>query len=221
MPRMPLSGVRISCDTIARKRDLARLAASAWSRATASACSASTRSVTSRPTLCISAGAIGAHRDFAPGDPAGSVPGRDFLIAGARAVGHHAGLALRHDGQGEGGGDQLGAGASGQRTKGVVDVADRAGGIAAHDQVVLRLEEARSRAPGPRGFPSCGRRLRRDAPRGCAARLPCAGCVRSGCSWRRRRRRTVTPRRSRTYMDRNGPRARSPRPGSRTRLQTT
>ena len=33
MPRMPLSGVRISCDTIARKRDLARLAASAWSRA--------------------------------------------------------------------------------------------------------------------------------------------------------------------------------------------
>ena len=41
MPRMPFSGVRISCDTMARKRDLARLAASAWSRASASARSAS------------------------------------------------------------------------------------------------------------------------------------------------------------------------------------
>ena len=40
MPRMPLSGVRISCETIARKRDFARLAASAWSRASASARSA-------------------------------------------------------------------------------------------------------------------------------------------------------------------------------------
>ncbi len=55
MPMMPLSGVRISCDTMARKRDLARLAASAWSRASHSARSASTRSVTSRPTLCTSA----------------------------------------------------------------------------------------------------------------------------------------------------------------------
>ena len=33
MPRMPLSGVRISWLTMARKRDLARFAASAWSRA--------------------------------------------------------------------------------------------------------------------------------------------------------------------------------------------
>ena len=55
MPRMPFSGVRISCDTMARKRDLAPLAASAASRASASARSASMRSVTSRPTLCTSA----------------------------------------------------------------------------------------------------------------------------------------------------------------------
>src|SRR5215510_884825 len=33
MPRMPLSGVRISCDTVARNFDLARLAASAAARA--------------------------------------------------------------------------------------------------------------------------------------------------------------------------------------------
>ena len=55
MPRMPLSGVRTSCETIARKRDFARLAVSAWSRASPSARSACTRSVTSRPTLCTSA----------------------------------------------------------------------------------------------------------------------------------------------------------------------
>jgi len=45
VPRMPWAGGRISCDTRARIRDLARLAASAWSRASAKACSASTRSV--------------------------------------------------------------------------------------------------------------------------------------------------------------------------------
>ena len=56
MPRMPFSGVRISCDTIARKRDLARLAASAASRASRQrAARPRMRSVTSRPTLCTSA----------------------------------------------------------------------------------------------------------------------------------------------------------------------
>ena len=54
MPRMPPSGVRISCVTVARKRDLALLAASAASRARAAARSASRRAVTSRPTLCVS-----------------------------------------------------------------------------------------------------------------------------------------------------------------------
>ena len=54
MPSRPLSGVRISWLIMARKFDLARLAASAWSRAWASACSASTRAVTSRPTPCTS-----------------------------------------------------------------------------------------------------------------------------------------------------------------------
>ncbi len=53
---MPFSGVRISWLAIARKRDLARLAASAWSRASDSARSVSVRSVTSRPTHCSSAG---------------------------------------------------------------------------------------------------------------------------------------------------------------------
>ena len=54
MPIMPFSGVRISWLAIARKRDLARFAASDWSRASPSASSDITRSVTSRPTLWIS-----------------------------------------------------------------------------------------------------------------------------------------------------------------------
>ncbi len=62
MPMMPFSGVRISWLVIARKRDFARLAASAWSRAWASACSVSARSVTSRPTHCNSAGALTSSR---------------------------------------------------------------------------------------------------------------------------------------------------------------
>ena len=62
MPMMPFSGVRISWLAIARKRDLARLAASAWSRASASARSLSVRSVTSRPMLCISAGCPASYR---------------------------------------------------------------------------------------------------------------------------------------------------------------
>ncbi len=43
MPRMPLSGVRISCDMFARNSPLARLAASAASRARCSSSSASLR----------------------------------------------------------------------------------------------------------------------------------------------------------------------------------
>ena len=50
MPRMPFNGVRNSWLTVARKRDLASLAASALTRASSSARSDTTRSVTSRPT---------------------------------------------------------------------------------------------------------------------------------------------------------------------------
>src|SRR4051812_30773651 len=50
MPRMTFNGVRNSWLTVARKRDLASLAASALTRAPSSARSDTTRSVTSRPT---------------------------------------------------------------------------------------------------------------------------------------------------------------------------
>ncbi len=96
MPMMPFSGVRISWLAIARKRDLARLAASAWSRASVSARSLSVRSVTSRPTLCISAGAPASLRDqaFAPGDPARAERSVDLLVVNPRAVGFERGVAL-------------------------------------------------------------------------------------------------------------------------------
>ena len=54
IPRMPFIGVRISWLIAARKRDFARLAASAWSRASRSSASRLSASVTSRPTYCVS-----------------------------------------------------------------------------------------------------------------------------------------------------------------------
>ena len=54
MPSTPFRGVRISWLTVARKRDLASLPASARALASASAASARRRSVTSRPTAWIS-----------------------------------------------------------------------------------------------------------------------------------------------------------------------
>ena len=52
MPRMPLSGVRISWLTVARNRDLAWLAASAFSRASTSSASVCLASVMFRPMHC-------------------------------------------------------------------------------------------------------------------------------------------------------------------------
>jgi len=78
---MPFSGVRISCDTMARKRDLAPLAASAASRASASARSASMWSLTSRTTLWTSATRPSRpDHDVAPGEPTRAVNGHDLLV---------------------------------------------------------------------------------------------------------------------------------------------
>ena len=96
MPMMPLSGVRISWDAIARKRDLARLAASAWSRASASARSVSVRSVTSRPTLCISAGWPASVRTRPSRQAIQRGPSAvcDLLVVDPRAVRLQRGVAL-------------------------------------------------------------------------------------------------------------------------------
>ncbi len=85
---------------------------------------------------------IAAHGDLVPGDPARALRGRDLLVVDARAVGQEAGLALGVDGERNRSSQQLGAVAAGQRAEGVVGVGDRAFGVAAHDHVALRLEEA-------------------------------------------------------------------------------
>ena len=156
MPRMPLSGVRISWLTMARKRDLARLAASAWSRASASARSASTRSVTSRPTLCTSVPSVGCARaHFAPRDPARACRARRSS-GRARACRRRARVAspCSSTGQRLGGADRARrACLAGERAEGVVGVGDAAGGVAAHDQVALRFEQAARALFGLAQFP--------------------------------------------------------------------
>ena len=77
MPRMPFSGVRISCDTIARKRDLARLAVSAWSRASPSArFRHDAVGDIAADALDFGLAVFAAHIAFAPGDPARAGRGR-------------------------------------------------------------------------------------------------------------------------------------------------
>ena len=145
MPRMPLSGVRISWLTMARKRLFARLAASAWSRASASARSASARSVTSRPTLCVS---------VAPSPSVRTSTSRHAIQRGPSSVAAifwswvrvpsspHRDGALREHRQVEMAADQRIAGPAGERAERVVGVGDDTGRVAPHDDVALRLEKA-------------------------------------------------------------------------------
>src|ERR1700723_514023 len=102
MPMMPLSGVRISWLAIARNRDLARLAAAAWSRASDNARSVSVRSVTSPPTHCISAGgapALQPTQRLPPADPARAQGGFDSLVVNPCAVGFDRACALFDHGE--------------------------------------------------------------------------------------------------------------------------
>ena len=86
MPSMPLSGVRISWLTVARKRDFARLAACASSRACGErALGLDAVGDIAADALHFGAG-IAAHRDLAPGDPAAAGAGGDFLVVDAGAV---------------------------------------------------------------------------------------------------------------------------------------
>ena len=96
MPRMPFSGVRISCDTMARKRDLARLAASACvARFGQRAFGLDAVGDVAADALHLGVlGLLGPDHDFAPGEPARAVGGHDLLVVQPRAVRQHAGAAL-------------------------------------------------------------------------------------------------------------------------------
>ena len=143
MPSMPLSGVRISWLTMARKRDLARLAASAWSRASPSARSAcdavgdvaadalrlgaraSLRTATSRQAIQRAPSAAAIFWSWA------RVPSASTATSPCSTHGKSDGCA-----------DQLAARLARQRAEGVVGIGDAALRVAAHDQVALRLEQA-------------------------------------------------------------------------------
>ena len=148
MPRMPLSGVRISCDTIARKRDLARFAASAASRASASARPVSVRSVTSRPTLCTSPLPLAsmnttASRQASQRGPSAvsifwscmRVPSGITLISPCSSTG--SAVAVPRNAS---------RGCPGERAERIVGVGDAALAVAADDQIALRFEQAAARA---------------------------------------------------------------------------
>ena len=98
MPRMPLSGGRISCETMVRKRDLARLAASAWiarhrQRLLGSEHAAGLSVAADALHLALSPSAL--YRDLAPARSSAGAVGRcDFLVMGAHAVGKDRGPAL-------------------------------------------------------------------------------------------------------------------------------
>ena len=203
MPIMPLSGVRISWLAIARKRDLARFAASDWSRASPSASSDMTRSVTSRPTLWISVSPFSPRT--APSRQAiqrAPCRGRDLLVVDAAAVRERCGVTLFEHAEREVRAVQRVLGLVREFAERFIGERDRAARGAAHDQVALHVEERQVRAPPPPAISRCGRTtLRCGLPavaHGCATR----GCGRSGTPRRCRRKRTAPQARSRTAPDR-------------------
>ena len=169
---------------MARKRDLARLAASAWSRASASARSLSVRSVTSRPTLCISAGRPASLRTKPSRQAIQRGPSAvcDLLVVHARAVRFQRGVALFEHGQHAVAADQFFARRCRELAIGVVGKGDAAFGVAQHDQVALRFEQAAGALPRLPAIPSSGRPALRCAWRSCAS--SCASGAAGSSGWR-------------------------------------
>jgi hypothetical protein len=125
---------------MARKRDLARLAALAWSRASlglgAVGDVAADALHLGRPV------GLAPDQGFAPGDPARPERAPDLLVVHAGAVGLEGGVALLEHGQAEHLSGELGAGALRQHAEGLVGEGDAAGLVAQHDEVALGLEQA-------------------------------------------------------------------------------
>ena len=123
---------------------MARFAASAASRASASACSrlhvlgdvAADALDLDTPVL------IGPDHDAAPGEPARTVVRLDLFIMDASAISQHAFFALFDDRQRGVGAEQRFAALSGQRAEGVVDIGEMAVVVAPDDQVALAFQQA-------------------------------------------------------------------------------
>src|SRR5829696_8735305 len=122
MPRMPLSGVRNSWLTVARKRDFDPLGAPGahelWSAAPAD------------------------HARFHPGQPAHAGLGLDRLIDDPRPFKADAGLTAFDDGRAFLGADQPVRGRAHEIGETLVGEGDAALAVALHDEVEVRLDEA-------------------------------------------------------------------------------
>ncbi len=96
---------------------------------------------------------IAAYQTFAPGDPSRSDRTCDLLVVNPCTVRLQRRVALFEDLEREGAADQHVAGTLGQSAIGVVDEGDTAFGVAQHDQVALRFEQAAGALFGLLQFP--------------------------------------------------------------------
>ena len=96
---------------------------------------------------------IVAHIALSPGDPARSQRGFDLLVVNARAVRRQRGIALFENGERAAAADQSFARLPCELAIGVVGKGDAALGIAQHDQVALRFEQAAGALFGFLQFP--------------------------------------------------------------------
>ena len=145
---MPFIGVRISWLMAARKRDLARLAASACLRASVSSASERRRSVMSRPRHCTSETAALAGRDgvLLPLEPARAARRLDLLhvaLLAQRAAGRQRGclVAGEHARARTAGRARRCARAPNTRQKAWLTKVRRPSRIAAQDHVRLVVEQ--------------------------------------------------------------------------------
>ena len=162
MPMMPFSGVRISWR---RHREEARLGAVGGVGLVAGFAErafglGAVGDVAADALHLRRLAGIGADQAFAPGDPARPERGRDLLVVDPRAVGLERGVALLEHLELEAAADQRFARLLGQFAIGVVGEGDAAVGVAQHDQVALRFEQAAGALLGLLQFPvAVGQRL--------------------------------------------------------------
>ena len=103
---------------------------------------------------------VEADQCLAPGDPSRSKRGRNFLIVNPGAVRFQRAVALLEHGQLKATADQRLPRLPGKLAKSVIDERNDAFGVAQHDQIALRLEQAAGALLGFLQFPiAIGQRL--------------------------------------------------------------
>src|SRR5271166_3164617 len=124
MPRMPLSGVRISCEIICQEPGFGAVCGF---RLVTGIGQCALRLDTVRD---VASDALhlrmlaGANHDFAPGDPPGAVLGGDLLVIAASPVGKEHRLALLDDSQGKRAAHKLSPLVSAELAEGIACIGD-------------------------------------------------------------------------------------------------